>query len=100
MWYAIICEDVENSLPLRKLHRPAHLERLRPLIDKGRVLVAGPHPRDDSAKEGFSGSLLVVKFESLAEAKQWTETDPYVLNGVYENVVVKPFTVVFPDIED
>ena len=100
MWYAIICKDVENSLPLRKLHRKAHLKRLKPLIEAGRVFVAGPHPIDDSGSEGFSGSLLVVKFESLAQAKQWIEADPYVLNGVYAAVSVKPFTVVFPENEN
>jgi uncharacterized protein YciI len=50
MWYAIISEDVENSLPLRKLHRPAHLERLKQLNNDDRLLVAGPHPTADSSE--------------------------------------------------
>ena len=38
MYYAILCEDVENSLPLRKQARPAHLERIQALLDDGRLL--------------------------------------------------------------
>ena len=32
MWYAIITQDVKNSLEGRKTHRAAHLERLRELV--------------------------------------------------------------------
>ena len=40
MWYAIISEDVSNSLPLRQQARPAHLARLEKLNDDGRLLLA------------------------------------------------------------
>lgn len=42
MYYAIISEDIEHSLPLRAEARPAHLARLESLRDEGRLLVAGP----------------------------------------------------------
>ena len=99
MWYAIISEDVENSLPLRKLHRPAHLERLKKLNNDGRLLVAGPHPAADSSEPteaGFTGSLVVVDFASLEDAQAWADTDPYSVNGVYQSVTVKPFIKVLP----
>lgn len=41
MWYVIIAEDIENSLPLRKAHRPAHLARLQALQAEGRVRRCG-----------------------------------------------------------
>ena len=99
MWYAIISEDVENSLPLRKIHRPAHLERLTELDQAGRLLIAGPHPANDSSEPsdaGFTGSLVVAEFESLDAAEIWADADPYQLNGVYQNVTVKPYIKVFP----
>ena len=99
MWYAIISEDVENSLEKRKASRPAHLERLYQLRDEGRLLVAGPHPAidsDDPGHAGFSGSLVIAEFDSLASAKYWADEDPYVAAGVYANVVVKPFKKVLP----
>lgn len=99
MWYAIISEDVENSLPLRKLHRPAHLARLEALAGEGRLLIAGPHPAVDSeepGEAGFSGSLVVAEFGSLEEAQTWADQDPFALNKVYKKVVVKPYKKVLP----
>ena len=99
MWYAIISEDIENSLSLRKKHRPAHLERLQILNDNDRLLIAGPHPAIDSVTPedaGFTGSLVVAEFESLQEAQAWADQDPFVLNGVYQKVVVKPYIKVLP----
>lgn len=99
MWYAIISEDVDDSLALRSGARDAHLQRLRELVDQGRLLVAGPHPAIDAENPGpagFSGSLVVVEFPSLEEARTWAERDPYVEAGVYESVSVKPFKPVLP----
>jgi uncharacterized protein YciI len=99
MWYAIISEDVENSLELRKSARPAHLERVRVLVDQGRLLVAGPHPvvdGTDPGTAGFTGSLIVADFESLEDAETWASEDPYVKAGVYAKVTVKPFKPVLP----
>jgi len=99
MWYAIISEDVENSLPLRKLHRPAHLARLEKLADENRLLIAGPHPAVDSeepGEAGFSGSLVVAQFENLEAAQAWADQDPFALNNVYKKVVVKPYKKVLP----
>lgn len=99
MLYAIIGTDVEDSLPRRREARAAHLERLETLKREGRLVLAGPHPALDSAdagEAGFTGSLIVAEFESLAAAKAWAEADPYLAAGVYANVVVKPFVKVLP----
>lgn len=94
MFYAIISEDVPDSLPLRKGARPQHLARLHQLKDDGRLLLAGPHPAtdsDDPGEFGFTGSLIVAEFDSLKSATEWADNDPYVAAGVYHNVQVKPF---------
>ena len=99
MYYAIISQDVPNSLELRQGARPAHIERLLALKDQGKLLVAGPHPAidsDDPGEAGFSGSLVVAEFESLVAAQAWADADPYVSAGVYERVIVKPYKVVLP----
>ena len=99
MWYAIISEDVENSLELRAKVRNAHLARLNTLIDQGRLLIAGPHPAvdaQDPGPAGFTGSLVVADFASLEEAQAWADADPYVGGGVYASVTVKPFKRVLP----
>jgi uncharacterized protein YciI len=99
MLYAIISEDNDDSLELRKANRPAHLERLESLKNEGRLVLAGPHPKidsDDPGVNGFSGSLVVAEFADLAEATQWADTDPYASAGVYQKVIVKPFKYVLP----
>jgi len=99
MYYAISCEDVEDSLPLRQQARPAHIERLRALTDAGRMLLAGPHPAidsDDPGPAGFTGSLIVAEFDSLEDAQAWADADPYLAAGVYRQVTVKPFRKVLP----
>ena len=99
MLYAIISEDVADSLPLRADARPAHLARLEALRDEGRLVLAGPHPAidsDDPGPAGFTGSLVVAEFPSLDDAQAWADADPYMEAGVYRQVTVKPFKRVLP----
>lgn len=99
MWYLIEGFDAPERLPARLAARPAHLARLRGLLDDGRLLLAGPCPAidaEDPGPAGFSGSLIVAEFDSLADARAWAEADPYVAAGVYERVDVRPFKKVLP----
>ncbi|MDK2776116.1 MAG: YciI family protein [Pseudomonadota bacterium] len=99
MWYAIISQDIPDSLEKRQSVRAAHLQRLQDLTDAGRLLIAGPHPAidsDDPGDAGFTGSLVVAEFSSLEEAQAWADQDPYIDAGVYQQVIVKPFKKVLP----
>lgn len=99
MLYAIISQDVEDSLDKRKSVRDRHIARLDQLKDQGRLVLAGPHPAVDSpdpGDAGFTGSLIIAEFESLRAAQEWADADPYIAAGVYANVVVKPFKRVLP----
>jgi uncharacterized protein YciI len=99
MWYAIIGTDKNGTLDARKSARPAHLARLDLLCDAGRLKLAGPFPAidaEDPGPAGFTGSLIIAEFASLAEARAWADADPYVAAGIYANVEVKPFRLVLP----
>ncbi|MDA9801809.1 YciI family protein [Candidatus Pseudothioglobus singularis] len=99
MLYAIIAQDIENSLLKRMQARPDHVARLNELKDEGRLILAGPHPSIDVSEPGeagFSGSLVVAEFDDLQKASEWADADPYVAAGVYSSVVVKPFNKVLP----
>lgn len=99
MLYAIISEDVENSLDKRLTVRPKHLQRLQALQEAGRLVLAGPHPAiecENPGDAGFTGSLVVAEFASLDEAQKWADSDPYIEAGVYAKVTVKPFKKVLP----
>jgi uncharacterized protein len=99
MYYAMIGEDLPGSLESRLRARPAHLARLEALRDEGRLLLAGPMPAIDSpdpGPAGFTGTLMVAEFDSLAAAEQWFAGDPYVQQGVFARTTVKPFKKVLP----
>jgi uncharacterized protein YciI len=99
MWFMILGRDADDALPRRLAARPRHLQRLQALRDDGRLLLAGPLPRieaEDPGPAGYSGSLIVAEFDSLASARAWAEADPYVQDGVYREVEVQPFRKVLP----
>lgn len=97
--YAIIGTDKADSLADRLAVRPAHLARMEVLKNEGRLILAGPFPAIDSVDPGpagFSGSLIVAEFDSLSAAQSWASEDPYSTNGIFTEVVVKPFRHVLP----
>ncbi len=99
MLYAIIWEDVENSLPIRQSVRPQHLEHVRELVDQGRIITGGPFPAisaADPGPAGFTGSLIVAEFPTQADAEQWINEDVYMTAGVIARVSVRPFLQVVP----
>ena len=95
--FAVYATDVPNSLEQRKALRPSHLTRLQALQDAGQLVIAGPCPTThDVPPTGFTGSFLVLDFPDRAAIDAWLAQDPFVLNGVYESVVVKPFIQALP----
>ena len=98
MFYAIICQDKPNSLEQRLLFRQAHRQRLLELQEKGLLLTAGPMPAIDNEEPGpagFTGSLIIAEFPTLADAQRWADEDPYWKNGIYQSVSVNPFKRVY-----
>lgn len=99
MWYVIEGYDGQGVLDRRVAARADHLARLVALRDAGRLLLAGPCPAidaEDPGPAGFSGSVVIAEFGSLAEARAWADADPYIAAGVYERVEVRPFRKVLP----
>jgi uncharacterized protein YciI len=99
MLYVILGRDRLGSLSKRLEVRPNHLARIDPLVQEGRILLAGPMPNVDSehpGDAGFSGSLIVAEFDSIDQARTWAEADPYMTEGVFESVEVFPFKQVLP----
>jgi hypothetical protein len=90
MKFVILGFDGPDGQARRKIHRPAHLANLEPLVRQGRVILAGP-------LTDKTGSLIVIEAESLAEAQAFANTDPYTVHGVFARVEVHPFMQVFPE---
>ena len=99
MLYVILGNDAPGALEIRKRVRAGHLERIGQLVAAGRIAIAGPCPVEDSPEPtpaGFSGSVIIAEFDSLADAREWTAGDPYVTEGVFESWDVRPFIKVLP----
>lgn len=99
MWYAIMATDVADSLEKRLSVRAAHLDRLRDLQAEGRLQLAGPFPAadtEDPGSAGFTGSLIIARFDSLEAARDWADADPYHDAGVYADVDVRPYKQTLP----
>ncbi len=99
MLYVIFGQDAPGARETRMRVRSLHLERIRSLLDAGRVVLAGPCPVQDSPQpgpDGVSGSLIVAEFESLQAARDWVAGDPYVTEGVFESFEVRPFIKALP----
>jgi uncharacterized protein YciI len=89
MKFVILGYDGPEGEAKRKIHRSAHLSNLEPLAQQGRVILAGP-------LTDKTGSLMVLEFESQAEAEQFAKQDPYTVNGVFERIEIHPFMQVLP----
>jgi len=94
MLYAIMAKDARDSGPKRKVAELPHKQRIDELLDDGRLVLAGPFPAIDSpdpGSAGVTGSLIVAEFDSIEQAQAWIDADPYVTQGVFAKVEVKPF---------
>ncbi len=99
MLYVLIGEDAPGTLDQRLAARSEHLARLQALQADGRLILAGPCPAVDSpdpGAAGFTGSVIVAEFPSLADAEAWAAADPYVTAGVFTRCTVKPFRKTLP----
>ncbi|MHC8508247.1 MAG: YciI family protein [Rhodospirillales bacterium] len=92
MLYALICRDKPDHAHVRAENRPAHLEHLKKL--GGALWAAGPLLADDG--ETMTGSLIIVDFESPAEAEAFAAADPYAQAGLFEDVRIAPWKKVLP----
>ena len=91
--FALIGHDGPNGLELRKLHREEHLANLAPLDAYGRVVHAGPLLGDTGQP---IGSLVLFEAPTLADARAFAASDPYVVRGVFERWEVHETRIVFP----
>lgn len=90
MLFVMIGRDGPNGSTLRPGLRPAHLDHVRGYAADGHVVLAGP--LTDGA-----GSMLLVEFETIEQARAMGDADPYRTGGVFESVEIHPFLKVFPE---
>jgi uncharacterized protein YciI len=87
MYFAFICIDKPDGLPIRKANRPEHLAYLEGLGDT--LIFAGPFTAEDG--ETMTGSLVVVQAPSRAAAQAIAEADPFAKAGLFASVDIRPW---------
>lgn len=93
--FVIIGHDVADSAAQRQLTRTEHLARLQALDSEQRLIIAGPTPIEHG-QSAMSGSVVIAEFDSLDAAQAWADAEPYLRDGVYSHVDIKPFIHVLP----
>ncbi len=95
--FVVSCTDREGTVEKRLAVRPQHLARLEQLDAEGRLIVAGAMPKDPSNPQaGFYGSTIIVNFETREALDAWLQDEPFLKEGVYSHIDVKPFNKAFP----
>ena len=68
--------------------RPAHLERIGPFVERGQILLGGAILDDQG---DMVGSIVVADFPTREELDAWLTADPYVTEGVWQEIEVQEF---------
>ena len=84
MLWAISCVDKPNTAAIRDKHLQPHRAYL--ISQKGILVLAGATQSDDGATA--IGSLFVVNANSRAEAKAFSDGDPFTQNGVFASITI------------
>ncbi|GAB3935083.1 YciI family protein [Mucilaginibacter myungsuensis] len=79
-----------DALQRRLDVRPHHLEGAKKLKESGNFILGGAMLDDEGR---MVGSTMILQFETEEELEAWKQGDPYVTQGVWERIDVKPFKV-------
>jgi uncharacterized protein len=74
----------------RQAARPAHFEGIKPMVEKGEMMLGGAI-LDDSGK--MIGSTVIVEFPSRKELDAWFAREPYVQQKVWQKIEVRPIRI-------
>lgn len=90
MQYLVIAYDGhDEGAPERRLAaREEHLKATARMKAEGKTLFAGALLDEN---EKMIGSAVVVDFPSREELDKWLETEPYMINNVWQQVEIKPY---------
>ena len=90
MQYVIHAYDhTDADAPKRRMAiRPAHFDYVRQLKADGQFVLGGALLDPDGR---MIGSMLILDLETDEQLTQYLNTDPYIVQGVWDKIDVKPF---------
>jgi uncharacterized protein len=74
--------------------RRAHFASIKPMVERGELRAAGAIL--DEAGE-MIGSVVLAEFPNRADLDAWLAREPYVTEGVWKNIEIKPFRLAVLD---
>ena len=93
MLYAMFATDVPEGVQLRESLREQHVAFLKEAGDK--VCAAGRTLDGDGGDP--NGSFMIYQADSVAEVETFLQGDPFVANGLYQDIVIRPWMWVLGD---
>lgn len=78
----------------RRAVRPAHFAGIPEMVEKGEIVSAGAM-LDDAGT--MIGSIVFTEFASRADLDAWLDREPYVKEGVWKKIEVKPLRIAVRD---
>lgn len=80
----------EGAFERRMNVRPHHLDGAKALKETGNYVIGGAMLNDDGK---MIGSVMILQFETDEALEAWKQGEPYITQGIWETVDVKPFKV-------
>ena len=87
-YFALVCRDKPDALPVRMENRAAHLAYVE---ETGTVFIGGPLLENGQ----MAGSMLVLDVADMDAAKAWVAGDPYAKAGLFGSVTINEWKKVF-----
>lgn len=77
-----------DALDRRMQTRPAHFDYARQLKATGQFVLGGALLDADGK---MIGSMLILDLDTEEQLQAYLQTDPYIVQGVWDKIDVKPF---------
>jgi uncharacterized protein YciI len=87
--FAVIYRYVDDAATLDE-HRPRHRDHLRPLFEKGHLVVSGPF-----TARGEPGALLIFRADAVEQVAGWLDDDPFKALGLIVEREIRAWTPTF-----
>jgi uncharacterized protein YciI len=79
-----------DALQRRMNVRPHHLDAAAELRKTNNYVLGGAILNDEGK---MIGSVMILQFDTEEELEAWKQGEPYITQGIWESVDVKPFKV-------
>jgi uncharacterized protein YciI len=84
MLWAVICTDHPNTAAIRESVLQPHRDYLK---SQKHILVLSGATQSDDGSEAI-GSLFILNVNSRAEAKKFSDGDPFTQKGVFKSITI------------